>query len=238
MMPDANLSQNNRSSAAPGAGLRSLFGSAYTGRRVLVTGHTGFKGSWLCMWLHKLGAEVTGYALAPPTEPNHYSIAGVADLLVRSYEADIRDLTALRQTVTEAEPEIIFHLAAETIVRRSYRHPREAFDVNVMGTVNVLECVRQLKLPCAIVAVTTDKCYENREQVWGYRESDPMGEHEPYGASKGAAELAISSYRHTYFRPDRIQDHGIRLASARAGNVIGGGDFTPEASAQQHRQSP
>lgn len=205
------------------------FRRSFAGRSVLVTGHTGFKGSWLCLWLHQLGARVSGYALEPPTEPNHFTIAGIEDLLERHYQADIRDEATLRQALEECQPDLILHLAAQSIVRRGYRLPRETFDVNVMGTVSVLECVRKLGRPCAVLMVTSDKCYDNREQVWGYRECDPMGEHDPYGASKGAAELTIRCYRESYFPPSRIAEHGVRLASGRAGNVIGGGDFTPDA---------
>ena len=201
----------------------------FAGRSVFVTGHTGFKGSWLCLWLSRLGAHVTGYALAPPTDPSNFNVCGVKDVLDRHYEADIRDETALRTAMRNAQPDVVLHLAAQSIVRKSYRIPRETFDVNVMGTISVLEGVRKLEKPCNVVCVTSDKCYENREQVWGYREKDSMGEHDPYGGSKGAAELAIRSYRHSFFPPHRLSEHGIKLASARAGNVIGGGDWTPDA---------
>ena len=201
----------------------------FAGRSVFVTGYTGFKGSWLCLWLESMGAHITGYALSPPTNPNHFEIAGICELLVRHHEADIRDEQTLGAAIDEAQPDVILHLAAETIVRRGFRLPREAFDVNVMGTVSVLECVRRLARPCVVVAVTSDKCYENREQVWGYRECDPMGEHDPYGASKGAAELVVRAYRDSFFPADRLEQHGIKLASVRAGNVIGGGDFTEDA---------
>ena len=208
---------------------RCPFDRAFAGRSVFVTGHTGFKGSWLCLWLSKLGARITGYSLPPPTDPNHFTIAGIEQLLERNHVADIRDESTLMSAMQAAQPDVILHLAAETVVRRGYQIPRETFDINVMGTVTVLECVRQLGRPCAVVAVTSDKCYENREQVWGYRECDPMGEHDPYGASKGAAELAIRAYRDSYFPHERLSEHGVKLASARAGNVIGGGDFTPFA---------
>lgn len=208
---------------------RCPFDRAFAGRSVFVTGHTGFKGSWLCLWLSKLGARITGYSLPPPTNPNHFTMAGIEQLLERNYVADIRDESTLRAALQAAQPDLILHLAAETVVRRGYQLPRETFDINVMGTVSVLECVRQLGRPCAVVAITSDKCYENREQVWGYRECDPMGEHDPYGASKGAAELAIRAYRDSYFPHERLHKHGVKLASGRAGNVIGGGDFTPFA---------
>jgi CDP-glucose 4,6-dehydratase len=207
----------------------SGFRGALRGRRVFVTGHTGFKGSWLCLWLHQLGARVTGYALAPPTKPDLFTICGIEKLLERHYLADIRDEAQLLTAVRETAPDVILHLAAQSVVREGYRTPSETFDVNVMGTVSVLECVRKLDRPCTVVAVTSDKCYENREQVWGYRECDPMGEKDPYSASKGAAELVIKSYRNSFFHPERLHSHGIKLASARAGNVIGGGDFTSDA---------
>jgi CDP-glucose 4,6-dehydratase len=202
---------------------------ALRGRRVFVTGHTGFKGAWLCLWLHQLGARVTGYALAPPTNPNLFTICGIEQLLERHYLADIRDESQLLAAIRQAEPDVILHLAAQSVVREGYRTPYETFDVNVMGTASVLECVRKLDRPCTVLAVTSDKCYENREQVWGYRECDPMGGKDPYSASKGAAELIINSYRHSFFPPERLHKHGIKLASARAGNVIGGGDFTSDA---------
>jgi CDP-glucose 4,6-dehydratase len=202
---------------------------ALRGRRVFVTGHTGFKGSWLCLWLDQLGARITGYALAPPDKTNHFTICGIEQLLERQYLADVRDQGQLLAALREAEPDVILHLAAQSVVREGYRTPSETFDVNVMGTVSVLECVRKLDRPCVVLGVTSDKCYENREQVWGYRECDPMGEKDPYSASKGAAELVINSYRNSFFSPERLHIHGIKLASARAGNVIGGGDFTCDA---------
>jgi CDP-glucose 4,6-dehydratase len=205
------------------------FAESFAGHSVFVTGHTGFKGSWLCLWLQTLGARVTGYALAAPTDPNNFTISRVRDSLVDHYEADIRDETRLHAAMHKAQPDVVLHLAAQSIVRKSYRIPRETFDVNVMGTASVLEGVRRLDKPCAVVCVTSDKCYENREQVWGYRECDALGEHDPYGASKGAAEILIRSYRRSFFPPEKLAEHGIKLASARAGNVIGGGDWTPDA---------
>lgn len=205
------------------------FGDVFAGKSVFVTGHTGFKGAWLCMWLARLGANVTGYALAPPTTPSHFEISEVADLLTEHHVADIRDASKLHAALRSAQPDVILHLAAQSVVRESYRTPRETFDVNVLGVASLLDGVRDLAKPCAVVAVTSDKCYQNFEQVWGYRESDPMGDYSPYGGSKGAAELLIRSYRRSFFPPERLEEHGVRLASARAGNVVGGGDWTPDA---------
>ena len=201
--------------------------SFWKGRNVLVTGHTGFKGSWLCLWLESLGANVTGYALAPPTEPSLFEKARVSDSL-KSVCADIRDLPRLTSVMAQCHPDVIFHMAAQSVVRRGYEDPIETYSSNVMGTVHLFEAVRQLKLRCAIVNVTSDKCYENREWVWGYREDEPMGGRDPYSNSKGCAELVTSAYRDSFFPPDSLQRHGIALASARAGNAIGGGDWTSD----------
>jgi CDP-glucose 4,6-dehydratase len=199
--------------------------SLLSGKRVFLTGHTGFKGSWLSLWLQQLGALVTGYSLSPPTTPNHFEVAGVGDGLHDHYVCDLRDRPRLASAVRRARPDLILHLAAQSVVRRGYREPFETFETNVMGTASLLEAVRQLDRPCAVLCVTSDKCYENREQVWGYREQDALGDHDPYGGSKGAAEMVIRSYRHSFFHPDQYASHGIALASARAGNVIGGGDW-------------
>lgn len=201
----------------------------FNGKKVFLTGHTGFKGSWLSLWLAELGADVTGYALAPPTEPNNFTVSGAHDVLNAHFEADIRDYERLAKAIHDSRPDLVLHLAAQSVVRESYKDPRSTFDTNLMGTVNVLEAVRALDGPCSVVCVTSDKCYENVEQVWGYRESDAMGDHDPYGGSKGAAELAIRSYQHSFFPPSEISSHGVKLASARAGNVIGGGDWTKDA---------
>lgn len=201
----------------------------FDGKRVFLTGHTGFKGSWLALWLHSLGAKVTGYALDPPTNPNHFSVAGIESVLEQHHVADIRDEQQLNEAMRHADPDLVLHLAAQTVVRTGYEIPRETYDINVMGTIGVLDAVRALGKPCAALMVTSDKCYENVEQVWGYREEDALGEHDPYGGSKGAAEIAIRSYRHSFFPVQRLHEHGIRLASARAGNVIGGGDWTDHA---------
>lgn len=197
----------------------------WKGRRVFLTGHTGFKGSWLSLWLHALGAEVTGYALEPPTAPGLFVQAGVANA-VRSICADIRDFVELKKTVDGCRPEVVIHMAAQSVVRRGYEDPIETYSSNVMGTVHLLETLRQLGRPCIVVNITSDKCYDNREWIWGYRENDPMGGHDPYSNSKGCAELVTTAYRESFFPPDRLDEHGVALASARAGNVIGGGDWT------------
>jgi CDP-glucose 4,6-dehydratase len=201
--------------------------SFWKGRRVFLTGHTGFKGSWLSLWLDALGATVTGYALDPPTQPNLFEQAGVADT-VHSIRADIRDFPRLKSEIGECRPEVVIHMAAQSVVHRGYEDPIENYSSNVMGTVHVLEALRQLKQPCAVVNVTSDKCYENREWVWGYRENEPMGGRDPYSNSKGCAELVTAAFRESFFPPELVGQHGVALASARAGNAIGGGDWTSD----------
>lgn len=196
--------------------------SFWAGRRVLLTGHTGFKGAWQVQWLHRLGAQVYGYGLPPAATPNLYTEAGIDSLLAGEWLADIRDPAAMMQAVAAAQPDIIFHLAAQPLVRASYRDPVETYATNVMGTVHLLEAARRCASVRAIVLVTTDKCYENREWAWGYRESDPLGGHDPYSASKACAELVAASYRQAFFGT------GPLLATARAGNVIGGGDWSAD----------
>ena len=199
----------------------------WEGRRVFVTGHTGFKGSWLCLALHRLGARVTGYALAPPTEPNLFELCRCGEL-VASLTADVRDAERLRSELAAAAPEVVFHLAAQPLVRESYLRPAETYDVNVMGTVNLLEAVRACPGVRAVVVVTTDKCYENREWVWGYRETDRLGGHDPYASSKACAELAASSWAASFFPAAAHARHGVAVATARSGNVIGGGDWAAD----------
>lgn len=198
----------------------SALQTAFAGKRVLVTGHTGFKGSWLSIWLKRLGADVFGFALAPPTSPAMFDLCRVADT-VDHVVGDIRDHDAVARRVAEVRPDIVFHLAAQPIVRLSYEAPLDTLSSNVMGTASVLEGVRAWGGDCAVVVVSSDKCYENNEWVWGYRENDPMGGKDPYSMSKGATELVVSSWQRSYF----TGDSGVRLASARAGNVIGGGDW-------------
>ena len=196
----------------------------WQGKRVLLTGHTGFKGSWLALWLQSLGAEVTGYALAPPTKPSLFETARIGQSMT-SIIGDIRDLPHIQQVFSEQKPEIVIHMAAQALVRHSYQEPVETYSTNVMGTVNLLEAVRKSDHVRAVVNVTSDKCYENREWVWGYRETEAMGGHDPYSNSKGCAELVTSAYRNSYFHPDTYSKHGVGLATGRAGNVIGGGDW-------------
>lgn len=195
----------------------------WQGKRVLVTGDTGFKGSWLALWLNEMGARVTGFALAPPTEPSLFERAGVS-ALIDHVEGDVRDLDAVARCVEVARPDIVFHLAAQSLVRQSYADPVETYATNVMGTVHVLEACRRVEGIAAILCVTSDKCYENREWVWPYRETDPMGGHDPYSSSKGAAELVVSAYRSSFFN----EGDGPLVASVRAGNVIGGGDWAAD----------
>jgi len=196
----------------------------WQGKRVMITGHTGFKGSWLSLWLQRLGAEVLGYSLSVPTQPSLFELGQVAKDMT-SVTGDIRVFDSLKSTIEEFQPEIIFHLAAQALVRQSYQNPVETYATNVMGTVHLLEGVRQVPGVRAVVVVTSDKCYENQEWVWGYRESDPMGGFDPYSNSKGCAELVVSSYRNSFFQSNL---NNPAVATARAGNVIGGGDWAKD----------
>lgn len=201
------------------------FGNTYAGLPVLVTGHTGFKGAWLTTWLIQLGADVIGYSLPePPTTPSLFEVTKLGEYIT-DVRGDIRDLEHLQQTMATYRPQIVFHLAAQPIVLRGLEQPQATFEVNAGGTVNVLEAVRTADSVRAVVCVTTDKVYENQEWDWGYRENDRLGGRDPYSASKAMAELAIAAYRYSYFSADRYAAHGVAVASARAGNVIGGGDF-------------
>jgi len=208
--------------------MTSSLNDSFNGKPVFVTGHTGFKGSWLALWLARLGANVTGYSLAPPTDPSNFAASNVADVLHGHYEADVRDASRLHEALQAGGPEVVFHLAAQPLVRESYLAPRETFEVNVIGTASLLDGIRALGRPCVVIVVTSDKCYENRERVWGYREIDAMGGHDPYSASKGASEILAASYRRSFFPPESISEHGVKLATVRAGNVIGGGDWAED----------
>jgi CDP-glucose 4,6-dehydratase len=203
-----------------------MFSNIYQGKRVLITGHTGFKGSWLALWLKQLGAEVAGYALTPPTSPSHSELL---DLKITSIIGNILDKDKLLAAFIDFEPEIVFHLAAQPLVRLSYDEPAETFAVNVLGTVNVLDACRYCSSVRAVINVTSDKCYENKEWVWGYRENDPMGGYDPYSASKGCSELVAGCYRNSFFNPAEYgRKHQTLIASCRAGNVIGGGDWAAD----------
>jgi CDP-glucose 4,6-dehydratase len=193
-------------------------------KHVLITGHTGFKGSWLSLWLHSLGANVTGFALQPQTEPSLFHVLNL-EQHINHIKGDVRDLTKLLAVFNDAKPEIVIHMAAQSLVSESYETPVETYSTNVMGTVNVLEAIRHSPTVKAGIIVTSDKCYENREQMWGYRESEAMGGYDPYSNSKGCAELVTSAYRSSFFNDKNYQAHGKAIASVRAGNVIGGGDW-------------
>ncbi|MBU0750991.1 MAG: CDP-glucose 4,6-dehydratase [Gammaproteobacteria bacterium] len=197
--------------------------SFWHGRRVFLTGHTGFKGGWLSLWLQNMGAEVHGYALEPPTQPNLFEVARVAEGMASSTIADIRDAGALAQTMQRARPEVVFHLAAQPLVRHSYAAPVETYATNVMGTVHLLEAARATPSVRAVVNVTTDKCYENREWIWPYRENEALGGHDPYSSSKACAEIVTAAWRRSF-----LDAAGVQIASARAGNVIGGGDWAAD----------
>ena len=199
--------------------------SFWQGKKVFLTGHTGFKGSWLALWLQDLGAEVTGFALSPPTTPSLFDLAGIGRGMT-SVPGDVRDFEELRNALRDHQPEIVFHLAAQSLVRYSYKHPVETFATNIMGVVNLLEAARLTGSVRALLMVTSDKCYQNRNSLWGYREDDPMGGHDPYSSSKGCSELVAAAYRRSYF--DAACGKSVAVASARAGNVIGGGDWAAD----------
>ncbi len=203
------------------------FADFFSGKTVLITGHTGFKGAWLGIWLRELGAEVIGYSLEPPTIPSLFQVCRL-EKKITSVTADVKDLTTLLKVMKRYRPQIVFHLAAQSLVRRSYREPVETYATNVMGTVNVLEAVRQTESVRIVINVTSDKCYENSGWVWGYRESDAIGGHDPYSSSKGCSELVTTAYRLSYFNGDGGDRGRKALSSARAGNVIGGGDWAED----------
>lgn len=203
-----------------------IFNNFYKGKRVLVTGHTGFKGSWLSIWLHELGAEVVGVALDTFSERDNFVLSGIGSKIKADIRADIRDLNKMKEIFAEYQPEIVFHLAAQPLVRLSYDQPVETYEANVMGTIHVMEAIRATKSVKVGVMITTDKCYDNKEQMTGYKEDDPFGGYDPYSSSKGACEIAIQSWRRSFFNPDDYgKKHTVSLASVRAGNVIGGGDW-------------
>jgi len=209
--------------------MKNTLGSTFHGKRVLVTGHTGFKGSWLCIWLESMGAKVVGVALEPTTDRDNFVLSGIGRMIEADIRADIRNRQQMQDIFSKYQPEVVFHLAAQPLVRLSYEIPIETYETNVMGTIHVMEAIRHTRSVRAAVMVTTDKCYENREQVWGYRENEPMGGYDPYSSSKGAAEIAISSWRRSFFNPaDYGTKHHVSIASVRAGNVVGGGDWAKD----------
>jgi CDP-glucose 4,6-dehydratase len=203
----------------------NYFRGVYKGKRILITGHTGFKGSWLSLWLKELGGDVIGYALEPPTKPNLFESINLKEKITHVI-GDIRDEDYLTSVFDKYQPEFVFHLAAQPLVRRSYKEPKLTYETNVMGTVNILEAVRKTKSVRVYVIITSDKCYENKEWIYGYRETDPLGGYDPYSSSKGCAELVTAAYRGSFFNPeDYGKIHAVTLSSVRAGNVIGGGDW-------------
>ena len=205
-----------------------MFNNVYNGKTVLVTGHTGFKGSWLSIWLNMMGAKVVGYSLDPYSERGNFEACHLHDRLLADIRGDTRDYEKLNQTIKQYRPEIIFHLAAQALVRKAYAHPKETYETNLMGSLNIMEAVRENDCVKTVVMITSDKCYENVEQIWGYKETDRMGGYDPYSSSKGCTELMISSYRNSYFNPQDYAKHGKAVASVRAGNVIGGGDWSDD----------
>lgn len=206
-----------------------LFDNFYKGKRVLVTGHTGFKGSWLSIWLHELGAEVIGVSLAPYSERDNFVLSGIGDKIKADIRGDIRDAKLMKEIFNKYQPEIVFHLAAQPLVRLSYEIPTETYEINVMGTIHIMEAIRVTESVKVGVMITTDKCYDNKEQAEGYVETDPFGGYDPYSSSKGACEVAIQSWRRSFFNPEHYgKKHSVSLASVRAGNVIGGGDWATD----------
>ena len=199
----------------------------WQGKRVFLTGHTGFKGGWLALWLHAMGAEVCGYSLDPATDPSFFAVARIASILSDT-RGDIRDSAALDCAMRDFAPEVVFHMAAQPLVRLSYADPIGTYETNVLGTARVLDAVRRTPSVRAVVSVTTDKCYENKEWLWGYRETDPLGGYDPYSSSKACAEIVSAAFRQSYFHPSELAIHGVLLATARAGNVIGGGDWSAD----------
>nr|WP_234983966.1 CDP-glucose 4,6-dehydratase [Selenihalanaerobacter shriftii] len=210
-----------------GVEMDKMLNGVFKDKNVLVTGHTGFKGSWLTTWLNELEANVIGYALDPYREKDNFVVTNLSSKIT-DIRGDVRDFDKLLSVFEEYKPEIVFHLAAQPLVRLSYEEPRETYETNVMGTVNLLETCKQVDSVRVVVNVTSDKCYENKEMIWGYRENDSMGGYDPYSSSKGCAELVTSAYRRSFFNPQDLDEHGVALASVRAGNVIGGGDWAKD----------
>ncbi len=208
--------------------MQHQFDNIYQGKRVLITGHTGFKGSWLSLWLAELGADVFGYALTPPTNPSLFEDAQVASIMAGHEIGDVRDSDHLKAYVAEVQPEIVFHMAAQPLVKLSYDEPVETYSTNVMGTVHLLNAIRYTNSVRVCQVITSDKCYDNREWAYAYRENDPVGGYDPYSSSKGCTELVVSSYRQSFFNPQQIDKHNVSLSSVRAGNVIGGGDWADD----------
>ncbi|MGH4138609.1 CDP-glucose 4,6-dehydratase [Clostridium sp.] len=204
-----------------------LFNNFFKDKTVLITGHTGFKGSWLSIWLEKLGAKVIGYGLDPYTQDDNFVVCGLKDRVI-DIRGDIRDYKKLLRVFNKYKPAIVFHLAAQALVKKSYENPKQTYETNVMGTLNVLECIKSSAAVKVSIMITTDKCYKNIEQIWGYREDDPMGGYDPYSSSKGCAEILIDSYRNSFINPKDYSLHGKAIATARAGNVIGGGDWSKD----------
>lgn len=209
----------------PAAGPAGSPKSMWQGKRVFLTGHTGFKGGWLALWLHAMGAEICGYSLDPATDPSLFGVARIGSILTDT-RGDIRDGAAIERAIGDFAPEVVFHMAAQPLVRLSYADPIGTFETNVLGTARVLDAVRRTPSVRAVVSVTTDKCYENKEWVWGYRETDPLGGYDPYSSSKACAEIVSAAFRQSYFHPLQLSTHGVAVATARAGNVIGGGDWS------------
>ncbi len=206
-----------------------IYNNFYKGKRVLVTGQTGFKGSWLCIWLSELGAEVIGVGLDPYSAKDNFSLSRISNKIKADIREDIRDGIRMKEIFAQYQPEIVFHLAAQPLVRLSYDIPVETYETNVMGSINIMEAARKTESVKVVVMITTDKCYENKEQIWGYRENEPMGGYDPYSSSKGAAEIAINSWRRSFFNPaDYGKKHHVSIASVRAGNVVGGGDWAKD----------
>jgi CDP-glucose 4,6-dehydratase len=206
---------------------QNQFQDIYKNKKVFLTGHTGFKGSWLTLWLTHLGAEVYGYSLRPPTEPSMFDLLNLRDS-IHHKEADVRDYAELRDSINRVRPDIIFHLAAQSVIGESYIKPIETVQTNVLGTANVMDAVRESGIETAMIMVTSDKSYKNEEGLQGYRENDPLGGYDPYSGSKAAAEILIQSWRSSFFNPDRLGVHGVKVASVRSGNVVGGGDWTKD----------